>query len=176
MTDAEMNELIETTMATQYEADTYSADEPTHAHRHPPATEAEIARLEVWLRSRGLSLPPSFAQFLRLNDGIDDYIPSMGLALRSIAGIEAAAGSDENLAKMTAAYSFVFASGEDSSAVVGFVAGSEDATGEMPVEMLTESDDINRYGSFEKFLRDILKFYRDVVQGERADRAALKDD
>ena len=176
MTDAEMNEVVEATMAAQYEADTYSADEPTHAHRHPPATEAEIARLCGWLQSRGLALPPAFAQFLRLNNGIDDYIPSMGLSMRSIAAIEAAANADENLAEMTEAYRFVFASGEHSSAVVGFVAGSEAASGEMAVQMLTESDDINRYDSFEEFLRDILSFYRDVVQGERADRAALKDD
>ncbi len=176
MTDTEMNDLIEATMAAQYEADTYSDDEPTHAHRHPPATDAEIASLEDWLRARGLPLPPSYAQFLRLNNGIDDYIASMELSMRSSADIEASEARDANRADMTAAYRFIFASGEHTTAAIGFVAGTEDAHGEMAVEFLSEADDINNYQSFEGFLRDMLRFYQEVIQGERADRDALKDD
>src|SRR5690242_1080987 len=88
MTDEEMKQLIHNTMETQYEVDTLTADEPTRAKPRPPATPEQIARLEQHLGKRGLPLPPSFAQFLRICNGIEDYLPSMRLSIRSAAEIE----------------------------------------------------------------------------------------
>jgi hypothetical protein len=133
MTDQEMSQLILETMNTQYEADGFSTDNPTRATAHPGATQEEISRLEEHLRMRGLSLAPSFAQFLRIHNGIEDYISSMELSIRSTQQIENSQAQDARWKDIFPAYRFIIASGDNSSALVGFVPESMDDHGEMRV-------------------------------------------
>ena len=176
MTDQEMTRLISETMDLQYKADAFLTDEPSRATAHSPATPVEIGRLEQHLRRHGLSLPPSFAQFLRIHNGIEDFIPSMGLSLRSTQQIENSHAADAWWKGMFPAYKFIFASGDDSSAVVGFVPETVDDHGEMQVLMKNEDGETTEYGDFDKFLQDQLAYYSDVVDARQADRDALKDD
>jgi hypothetical protein len=174
MTDAQMIELIQSTMKAQYEADTYSSDEPTEASPHSPASPEAIGRFEESLNRRGLPLPPSFAQFLSLHNGIDDYV--RGLSIRSIQAIEESREKDMRWKETTSIYPFIFADGEYTSSIAGFVPGTEDACGEMNVLVLSERGEPNEYESFGEFLEDQLSFYLDVLEAEKADRQDLKDD
>ena len=174
MTDDEMIALIQATMEAQYEADTYSADEPTRAKPHPPASPEEINAFEAHLHSRQLTLPPSYAQFLRLHNGIDDYV--RGLSIRSIQQVEHLRERDVGWRNISPIYQFIFASGEETSSIAGFIPGSEDERGEMKVVVLSEQGEPNEYRDFEGFLKDQLHFYQDVLQAERAEREGLEDD
>jgi len=175
MTDEELKQLIQETMSAQYQADSFSDDMPSRATPHAPAKPQEIARFADDLRTRGLSLPPSFAQFLRIHNGIENYIPSMELSLRSMQQIERASGRDSAWKEISPAHRFVFASG-NTSAFAGFVPETEDQRGEMQVVMITDSGDITNYKDFEDFMKDQLEYYRSVIRAERADRDNLKDD
>ena len=175
MTDEDMKQLIQDIMEAQYEADRFSDDLATRATAHPPATSEELERLRQHLTSRGLSLPPSFAQFLRIHNGIADFLPSMELSLRSADMIEGACESDTEWKHISPAHRFVFASG-DTAAFAGFVPDTADEQGEMRIVMVTESAETTEYDNFEEFLSDQLDYYNDVINAERADRAHLKDD
>jgi hypothetical protein len=176
MTDQEMSTLIDETIEARYEADTFFTDTPTQTKPNPPASIKDIARLADDLRRRGLSLPGSFTQFLRIHNGIQDYLPSMGLSIRSAEQILESVERDKGWKGIFQGYRFIFASGEDSSARVGFLPETLDARGEMQVIMRNETGETNEYSDFEEFLRDQLEYYRDVVSASRSDREELKDD
>src|SRR6478609_537902 len=107
MTDSEMKLLIDAIMKAQFEADSFSDDEATHATPHRPATEEEIAAFERELRGRGIPIPPSFVQFLRIHNGIDNFIPSMELSLRSAEQISESEEHDSGWGDMSSACRFV---------------------------------------------------------------------
>jgi len=176
MTSDEMKVLIAATMAAQFEADTYSDDQPTRATAHPPATGKQLERLEAALKARGLAMPPSFAQFLRIHDGIDDFLPSLELSLRSCdAIIDSVAADIAEWQTVSTAHKFVFASGP-TTAFAGFLPESVDARGEMRIVLMTDAGEPTNYSNFEQFLEDQLSYYRDVLRGEAADREDLQDD
>ena len=176
MTIDEMKKLLAETMDAQFQADSFSDDEPSRATANPPATDKEIARLSAALKKRGLSLPPSYQQFLRIHDGIEDFLPSIELSMRSCEDVIDSYEEDvDEWKRISPAYKFVFASG-DTTAFAGFVPDSVDAQGEMRVVMFNESGEKTDYASFQRFLEDQLSYYRDVIKGELADRADLEDD
>ena len=174
MTDAQMLELIQSTMRAQYEADTYSSDDPTEATPHPPASDEEIQRFEESLNRRGLPLPPSFAQFLRLHNGIDEYV--RGLSIRSIQAMEASREKDRRWKDTTPIHEFIFADDEYSSSIAGFVPGTQDERGELNVIVLSDRGEPNEYRDFTAFLQDQLSFYLGVLKAEKAERQDQQDD
>jgi hypothetical protein len=177
MTDQEMRELIRETMDLQYEADTYATDEPTRAVAHEPASSAELARLKQHLRSRGLPLPPSYAQFLRIHNGIERFVPSMlDLSLRSVAEVIDMEEDDRKLQPITPTFRFIVGAGDDTATSVGFIPDSADTAGEMKMVMLNESGEPTHYDDFVDFLRDQHSYYAGIVRVSRADRQDLKDD
>ena len=175
MNDEDLRRLINETMETQYKADSFSDDMPTHATAHPPATPVEIVRLEEHLRTRGFSLPPSFVQFLRIHNGIENFIPSMELSIRTTQEIEKFYEKDLLWKKISPAHRFVFASG-DTAAFAGFIPETVNQKGEMQVVLVTESAETTEYDDFEEFLEDQLEYYKDVISAEQADREDLLDD
>ena len=176
MTDDELRQLLQETADAQYEADAFSDDMPTRAVARPPATPQQIERLANHLRGRGLVLPPSLTQLLRVHNGIVGYIPSYGLSLRSAEEIEQEYERDAYRWKdISPAHRFVLASG-DTYAFAGFLPDTLDDRGEMRVVLVNESAETTEYDDLQDFLKDCLEYYRSVLRAERADREGLRDD
>ena len=172
-TTAQIQKLWEEIVDAVYERDTYYDEHPKRAQMGPPATPAELAELE---RHLGVRLPPSYAAFLSLYNGVEGFFDDVPLLSTSelISGRgewrEDIAEIDPDLAK------FPFA-GSGTSAAGHFVFDTRtvDADGEMPVIHLAADGDKTRYKSFVAYLRKFLKVVKETIAAERADRANLKD-
>ena len=173
MTDAEMRQLIQETVGAQHRAAAFTPGAGLARLRAPASADA-LDRLAKYLSANGLRFPPSYRQFLSITDGIDDLMDRYGVSFRSADEVIAESASDKAWAR-TPVHRFVIASG-NSNSFVGFDPRTVAPDGEMHVVLIDDIGDEDESDSLEQFLREQLDFFEDVVSGEQADRAGLKDD
>jgi len=176
MTEQEMKELIDKVIVLQYEADSLYFKTPVRAQPNPPARPEDIKQLEEHLKDRDLILPPSYRQLLEIYNGIENFLQSDRLSLRSAKEIEESYEDDSDWEDFAPLGDFVFGSGDETVAFICFNPEVVDKNGEMEVVIVDESGDVAECENLEEFLRWQLTYHTDVVEGFNANRAHLKDD
>ena len=176
MTDEEMKEVLESTLMTQRENASYRKRPRPDAHLATPVAQADLSRLEKHVARLGVNVPPSFIQFLRLTDGIVDYMQINNLSLRSAKEIvDSQQIDDRDHDEFAPLHEFIFASG-DTREFLAFDDSRVDPSGEMPVVWVDLRGQSIEFGDFPEFLREQLKFQKDVLKGKKGDRANLPAD
>lgn len=176
MTDQEMKELINETIALQYESDSLYTNAPVRAQPNPPAQPEEIQRLEGHLKDRNLTLPPSYRQLLGIYNGVRNFMKLDRLSLRSAKEIEKSHEDDFDWEDFAPLGDFVFGSGDETAAFICFNPEVVDENGEMEVVIVDESGGTAECENLEAFLRWQLTYHKDVIERFHANRADLKDD
>jgi len=162
--------LIEQIAEAEYGVQEFFSDEPRRPVLNEPATEQELARLDVYLGKDGLNCPPSYRQFLRICNGIQGFRPDFSLLPieRVIKGPSADFKRDyPNLAR------FMIGRGDDTRQYMAL--NPEKAKGE-ELEFVYVYDDGNewRYPNFGKYLETLLGELSATLEKERADRKRKK--
>lgn len=175
MTDQEMQELLDQTLAAQSKNARFHRPQPPDAHLSTPASQADLSLLAGHAARLGTRIPPSYAQFLRLTDGIDDYMQLQRLSLRPAKGIVDAQEEDAEWDDFEPLHEFVIASG-DTSDFIAFDYTRADDAGEMPVVWIDGRGDRTEFDDFVAFLRAQLEFQQSLLMANEADRSGLRDD
>jgi hypothetical protein len=176
MTDQEMREILETTLATQSKNARFQKRQVDAARLSGPVSPVDFARLERYAARHGTQVPPSFAQFLRITDGIEDYCQVAALSIRSAARVMESREIDDEWKDFAPLHEFVIASGDYSSDFIAFDRDHPQATGELPVVWIDGRGDRTEFPDFVAFLREQLRFQVDVLATNEADRANLPAD
>jgi hypothetical protein len=175
MTDAQMRSMLESTLALQSKNAHFRKKKRPDAKLAQPASASALARLEQHIARLGIVVPPSFVQFLRISDGIDDYMQIQRLSLRSAKQIVDSRESDEEWDDFAPLHEFVIGSG-DAGDFIAFDRSRVDSSGEMQVAWIDGSGDRTDFADFPKFLEEQHQFQTDVLAANEADRANLPAD
>jgi hypothetical protein len=177
MQDDDMRAILVETITTRKENAIYYSVKYPEARMGSSVGDAVLAKLQDVLTHKGISLPPSFLQFLRVCNGIESYMPTYELSLRSaeslIASVES--GCDSGWKDFAPLHELVFASG-DTSAFIAFDREQCDDNGEMMVVLVGTDGLRTEWDNFEQFLVEQLDYERSLLRGNKADRSNLRDD
>ena len=139
----------------------------------PPASPNELRALE---RHLGLTLPPSYREFLSLYNGVENFVGDV--ALRSTHTI--LAGEEDWLEEIAEEFpefvKFCFAGDQHSYGDCYFFDPRHVAPdGEMEVVAVSLKMDEARWPNFSVLLQDMLERLELALAAERSDREALSD-
>jgi hypothetical protein len=175
MTPDEMRAIVVDTIETQFQANAYTVQPPQRAVPRPPVSDEDLGALVAHLARRGIPLPPSYRQFLRLFDGIEGYRQLERFDLRSAAQVVAEADNDEEWDDLEPINRFVIGAGY-ATVIAGFDPTTADERGEMKVVEFSSSGHPTEHASFEAFLQYNLALFQRILTQEQQDRAGLADD
>lgn len=176
MTDADLKALLETTLSVQCRNAAFRTRRLPDGQLRAPVPDQELATLEQHVSRLGVSLPPTFKQFLRITNGVEGYMQYQRLSLRSAQQIVDAQESDElQWEDFAPLHELVIGSGETSD-FIAFDHSRADPQGEMPVVVVDGSGGQTEFTDLEEFVRFQLKFQQDVLQSNEADRKNLPAD
>lgn len=176
MNDAEMKAMLEETLSSQGRNATYDESPEPHATLQQPVSAEDLAKLETHCERIGITLPPSFRQFLQISDGVPGYMQLENMSLRSAREIvESSKPDEEQWGEYDPLHKFVIVSG-DTTEFIAFDERSIDAAGEPAVVWVGLRGDETTYADFEDLLWSQQQFQKDVLEANEADRANLRDD
>jgi hypothetical protein len=169
-----MKKLLDELIAARHQANGYYDEKSIPPSANPPAPPQDLAMLTTVLRQKNLSFPPSYRQLLSVYNGIYRLFEEPALTLLSARDV--ALGKHDILAKDFPELSrFVIAAG-DTSEFISFDPAIVDAQGEMGVVHVNGYGDETRGDNLMQFLLDYQEYLKNVIDGNKADRDALKDD
>ena len=175
MTNNQMKEILEATLALQSKNAIYQKEQLLDAHLASSVSETDLFLLKQHVARLGVNVPPSFIQFLLITDGIEDYMQLQSLSLRSAKQIVESQHSDGQWDDFAPLHEFVIASG-DTSAFIAFDRSRVNPMGEMSVVWIDGTGSPTEFADFFNFLREQLQFQKDVLTVNEADRKNLPED
>ncbi|MDY0743289.1 SMI1/KNR4 family protein [Paucibacter sp. R3-3] len=157
--------LIAEIVQAELQMQTYLEDEPRAPVAAAPAPVNDIARLRASLEQSGLHLPPSYAAFLAVCDGMEGY--RSGFSLLCVAKVLRPPAA--TFVRRYPGYArFIIGLGES----LEFLAFDPDKAhgDEYDVVFVADDGEETRYDDFEAYLTERLEQVRAAIDRERADR------
>jgi hypothetical protein len=162
--------LIEDIVKAEFTLQGYTEDDPVRPVPGPPATAAELAALESYLRGQQLPFPPSYREFLTLANGVRGFKSNFSLVSADVV----ASPPHKSLVRRYPALSRFMIGRGNSLEFIAFDPGKA-AGEELEVVSVADNGDESRYPDFGQYLHERLGQLRRSVELEQSDRKGLKD-
>jgi hypothetical protein len=162
--------LIQDLVESEYALQEFTEDAPVRPVPGSPVSKNELAALESYLQGVGLTVPPSYREFLAIANGIAGFKSNFSLVSAGEIAISPHKSLTRRFPKLS---KFMIGRGNS----LEFLAFDPDkvTAGEMEVVSLSDTGDESRYPDFAQYLQTRLDQLQRALKLEKADRKGLKD-
>jgi hypothetical protein len=169
-----MKQLLDQIIEATYKANAFFSKRPIRPTPGPPATAADLRRLDAHLASKGFQAPVSYKAALSAYNGIEHFLGRN----YSLLSIDAIVGGkyeilEENEEEFPNLCGFVIAAG-NTPTFMGFDTSTSPKGDGYEVSQVSDEGSEWRCKSFEAFLKQLLANLEQTIREEEADRANLK--
>lgn len=170
----DMKELLDKIIDATYRSDLFFYKKPVRPNPNAPASTADLRRLDEFLASQGLEMPPSYRSCLSIYNGIQGFL-APDYSLLSVDEVIAmtkllSSRFDDEFPELV---QFVIAGGDTPNFMAFDVTTAPAGEGYEVGEVTGEGRGV-RYQSFQQFLIELLKNLEQTIREEQRDRKKLK--
>jgi hypothetical protein len=168
-----MKALLDRIIEARYLANTFYYESPVRPRPNPPASPAELQRLDAYLASKGRVAPAAYKQFLSIYDGIENVL-GRNYSLLSVDGVIHAKDAilEEIVEDFPNLCEFVIGAGNTPN-ILGFDVSTAPGGSGYEVAEISDTGDESRYASFEELLQRLLANLEKNILTQQKDRQNL---